>query len=90
MNPDALYITSDYNLFVATYIKANLTKDLDAINFCLKSLHCNFKLLAELFNKKLFKANILLATLTSLLAKDDKPKASLTWKLNNRYNNRDF
>lgn len=85
MNPDALYITSDYNLFVRSYIEANLTKDLDAINFCLKSLQCNFKLLTELFNKKSFKANILLATLTSLLAKDDKPKASLTWKLN-KYN----
>lgn len=82
MKPDALYITCSYNIFVENYIKANITKDSESINFCLNVLQDNFKLLNNLFQKRLFKNNIILSTLITLLRKDNKPKASIDWKIN--------
>lgn len=81
MKPDALYITCDYNIFVQNYIAANLNKCKLSIEFCLNALSENFTLLNDLFNKKSFNDNIILATLISLLAKDDKPKKTISWKL---------
>lgn len=82
MKPDALYVNCDYQIFVTNYIKANTSKDLNSIEYCLNAFQHNFNYLNLLFISKDFNSNILLATLISLLKKDDKPKASIAWKLN--------
>lgn len=81
MKQDALFITCNYDLFVSNYIKANKTKDLSSVEFCLNALNKSFLLLNKLFNKELFNANIILATLISLLDKDTKPNTGIVWKL---------
>lgn len=82
MKPDALYVTCEYNTFVQEYIKANTHKSSESIAYCISAFDSNFVKLNTLFNDRLFDKDIMLATLISLLKKDTKPKADITWKLN--------
>ena len=82
MISDAIYLTCDYSAFVTYYIEANKTKDSSSIEACLKAFDESFLSLSNKFKTFQFQDNILLATLISLVKKDNKPEMPLSWKLN--------
>lgn len=90
----SLYITVDYDLFVWHYhnIYTSVLADEvwsgkdrsleESIVLLLEAMDSFFNALNYLFESKQYDKNITIYTLIKLLEKDDRPVASLDWKLN--------
>ena len=78
---NSLYITVPFPEFSKKYILAKRTKCKEAVTYCLEALSECFQSWDKDFFDLDFENNINLKTLMSLLAADDKPKASLDWKI---------
>lgn len=88
----SLYITVDYKKFIFHYqntfiltnqnkVKSNLKSFKESITFLLLAIDSFFDLITFLFETKEYKKNITLYTLFKRLEKDDRPIASLSWKI---------
>lgn len=78
---NSLYITGDFSSFVENYIDAKNNKASHAIVYCLSSLSECFSTWEQEFNSNDYHKNINLATLYKLIAADNKPTATLSWKI---------
>jgi hypothetical protein len=79
---NSLYITGNFSSFVESYIDAKNNKASNAIMYCLSSLGDCFSTWEQEFNSNDYHKNINLVTLYKLIAADNKPVATLDWKIN--------
>lgn len=77
----SIQATGSFYLFQKNYILAKKYKDEKALVYCLDSLNYCFEYLEHLFNFDYYANNLLLLTLVKVLKADNKPIASIEWKL---------
>lgn len=77
-----LRITVDEHLFIATYQKANKGNCIYSVEKALSFLKPAFLHWEGVFNSTVPQEDINIYTLFRLLKADDRPKGSLSWKLN--------
>ena len=78
---NSFYATGSFENFVSNYIDAKTNFSQKSIVQCMHSLNECFSLWTEQFDSNSYDSNITLKTLFSLLKKDDKPSAPLSWKI---------
>jgi hypothetical protein len=78
---NSLYITVPFFKFATAYIDSKTTRCPKAIMFCLNSFKECFMQWERDFITDDYQNNINLVTLFKLIAIDNKPKASLAWKI---------
>lgn len=79
INRNTLSIQS-LDIFISNYSLYKKTKSLLALSKCLSMISSNFIQWQTDYQQPNYNGNINILTLFSLLAKDDKPKALISWK----------